>query len=276
MLRMSSAPSSEAATTELTSSNARLSHVMLKVPSVNTKVKFLTEIKGGKVKVSKEKPAAALSFADVDDDGTGEPELMSAFIELGYIDDNNDDGSGGSSDDGADKKRFALELVASDKENYDLGNVLSYKTISMLLQFQMQSSGAPVPPLPADSSDLTSRFALKTNDLDGTRDFYADVLGMAVLRNDESEDTVSLRYLDGGGDTVTLVFDQTMERLRMGDCFDHLVVATSVDIDALYERLAAAGESIAKRIFMKPTDMFGRRVMGLKDPNGYKVILASE
>jgi hypothetical protein len=65
----------------------------------------------------------------------------------------------------------------------------------------------------------------------------------------------------------------------VGDCFDHLVIATQTSIEELYARFsnsAATADDIEEcRIFMKPTDMFGKKVMGLLDPNGYKVILAS-
>ena len=76
-----------------------------------------------------------------------------------------------------------------------------------------------------------------------------------------------------GGVPTTLVFHATDEDLDFGDCFDHLVVATEFGVDELHaylEEYPAAVET-----FMKPTDMFGKRVMGVLDPNGYRIVISN-
>jgi hypothetical protein len=56
----------------------------------------------------------------------------------------------------------------------------------------------------------------------------------------------------------------------MGNSFDHLVIGTA----SVY----AAAEAIQEKgfpdcIFLSPTPMFGTTVMGITDPNGYKLYL---
>src|SRR6056300_1230641 len=72
-----------------------LSHVMLKVPSVDKTVEYWIE-KGGTVRVQTEKPGSS----------NGSSELRSAMVELGAL--NNDD---------IKSPCFALELIATDKAN---------------------------------------------------------------------------------------------------------------------------------------------------------------
>jgi hypothetical protein len=65
----------------------------------------------------------------------------------------------------------------------------------------------------------------------------------------------------------------------MGNCFDHIAIVTTRDIGDEYERIRtmiADGKATGATIFMNPTEMFGKKVMGIRDPNGYKVVLASE
>jgi catechol 2,3-dioxygenase-like lactoylglutathione lyase family enzyme len=260
--------------------SSRLSHVMLKVPSVDATAAYWTE-KGGKIKISKEKL----------DSPNGQAELLSAFVELGCmssirsISSRKDDGDGANKDN--DPACFALELVATNKKNYSIGNVLSYVGVSMLLQFQNnllgalrgdekpksqgdEPNGIPVNSAASAPGDFFARLALKSNDFVATNEFYTSVLGMDSRGQDEK--MLCLRYDNdcfSGGIPTTLVFDATTEELDVGDCFDHLVVATKADINELHSQMKA------ERIFMKPTEMFGKQVMGLFDPNGYKVVICS-
>lgn len=239
---------------------------MLKVPSVDKTVEYWVE-KGGTVRVQTEKPGSS----------NGSSELKSAMVELGAL--NNDD----------DKSPcFALELIATDKENWKLGNEVSYIGVSMLLQFQNNLLGAIKGDKPksqgeepngivVESSasapgDLLSRIALQSNNLEESEEFYTGVLGMDVKAKDEK--MMCLRYdndIFKAGVSTTLIFDVTEETIQPGDCFDHLVIVTKAGIPDLYAR----SQDSKQKIFMKPTTMFGKDVMGLIDPNGYKVVVAS-
>ena len=119
--------------------------------------------------------------------------------------------------------------------------------------------------------DYFARFALKTNDLEATHAFYTSVLGMECKAEDEK--MVCLRYENGvfqGGVSTTLVFDLTKEEIEKGDCFDHIAITTDADVSSLFDTMQD------QKVFMKPTEMFGKQVMGLVDPNGYKVVLAGK
>jgi len=244
------------------SKTSRFSHVMLKVPSVDKTVKYWTD-KGGKVRMSR---AKANGVRD---------ELQSAFVELGC--------QGGES-----KESFALELVATQLSNYRLGNCIEYVGVSMLLQFQnnllapivgqkpqnqgMEPNAIPVRSSASAPGDFIARFALKSNDLVSTHNFYATLLGMDTKAIDKN--TLCLRYdmESFPGVPTTLVFHATNEKIVKGDCFDHLAILTHMDIDAVNQRI----ERSQYNIFMKPTEMFGTKVMGVLDPNGYKVVIATE
>jgi len=236
-----------------------LSHAMLRIPHIDKTVKYWTE-KGGTIRIQKEKPSGGLS---------------SAMIELGCT-------------SKEQETSFALELVETNTENYQLGNALSYIGVSMLLQFQnnlvgaiegikpksegKEPNGITVRSSASAPGDFLARFALRTNDLDKTEEFYTSVLGMENKARDEK--MLCLRYDNDcftGGVPTTLVFDRFEDDLEIGDCFDHIVIATKTNVNDVFDLLT---EQECK-IFMKPTKMFGKDVMGLIDPNGYKVILAS-
>mmetsp|Transcript_26329 Transcript_26329/g.47759 ORF Transcript_26329/g.47759 Transcript_26329/m.47759 type:complete len:110 (-) Transcript_26329:262-591(-) len=102
-------------------------------------------------------------------------------------------------------------------------------------------------------------------------DFYSCVLGMEQVAADET--SVYLRYTKTNslGVATTLVFSKNDEPLEMGNSFDHLVIGTA--------NVHAAAEVIREKgfpdcIFLTPTPMFGTTVLGLTDPNGYKLYLA--
>jgi catechol 2,3-dioxygenase-like lactoylglutathione lyase family enzyme len=252
---------------------------MLKVPSVDATVKYWTD-KGGTIRASRAK--------DELNTANGCVELRSAFVELGCL----KSSSKNKNDVGGEKPvSFALELVATNKKNvesYSIGNAISYIGVSMLLQFQNnllgaiqgespqaqgeEPNGIPVQSSASAPGDLLARIAFKSNNLQSTHQFYTDILGMDAKAQDD--DMVCLRYDNAcfkGGVPTTLVFEKEIGEIHVGDCFDHFVIATKTSIEDLYSWL----QQHDTKIFMKPTDMFGKKVMGLIDPNGYKVIIAS-
>jgi catechol 2,3-dioxygenase-like lactoylglutathione lyase family enzyme len=256
-----------------------LSHVMLKVPSVDQTVKYWTE-KGGKIRISRPKDEEATN---------GNVELMSAFVELGCAKGSRESESESSS---PPPVCFALELVSTSKKSYSIGNSISYIGVSMLLQFQSnllgaitgletpesqgdEPNGISVQSAASAPGDFLARLALKSNSLEATYKFYTTVLGMKVKAEDET--MLCLRYDNdcfSGGVPTTLVFDAEKGEIEVGDCFDHFAIATSVAINDIYSR-CLEDEHCKNKIFMKPTNMFGKEVMGVMDPNGYKVIIAS-
>ena len=127
------------------------------------------------------------------------------------------------------------------------------------------------------------------NKLVETCDFYTTVLGMDQKAQDQT--LLCLRYdcedpSKKNGVATTLVFqnqagsDERNEENNtiQSGCFDHLVIRTTSSISNLYQNILEENDSIRKenpvKIYMKPTAMFGTHVLGLIDPNGYRVILA--
>ena len=252
---------------------SRLSHAMLKVPSVDATAKYWTDM-GGKIRISRPKEGAI----------NGDDGLLSAFVELGFA----QSSKGNKNAEDSDDKCFALELVSTDKESYSIGTCLSYIGVSMLLQFQNnllgpitgetaseqpeEPNGISIQNSASAPGDFLCRFALKSKDLMASHDFYTSVLGMDAKAIDEK--MLCLRYdtKDFPGVPTTLLFDATTAEIDMGDCLDHLAIATTCDIQSVYTRI----EESEYNVFMKPTEMFGKQVMGVIDPNGYKVVIASE
>lgn len=250
----------------LLSTTSKLSHVMLKVTSVDDAVSYWTK-KGSIVPNSRK-----------DEEGDS---YRSAFVALG---------NGRTTEDA-----FSLELVKTD--NYQLGNVINYLGVSLLLQFQgnleglisgqtkaraadPEPHGIPVKSCAASPGDFFCRLCLKSNNLQTTQDFYQDLLGMQVAAADDSQ--LCVRYENDFsasqeyGVPTALVFEGTNEKLHHGTCLDHLAIVTTMSINELHGRLTTTTTTTANatKVFMKPTEMFGKTVMGILDPNGYKIVLA--
>lgn len=234
------------------STTSRLSHIMLKVPSVDQAVDYWTQ-KG-----------ASVIRARKTEEGT----YKSAFIALGNGQTFADD-------------CFALELVSNN--NMQLGNVIRYIGVSLLLQFQGnlkgilvgdkpksegdEPNGIPVKSCAAAPGDYFCRLALASRDLDASRKFYENILGMKTVAADER--MVCLRYDTAEyGSPLTLVLESVDEPLQLGTCFDHITVRTNISIQEYYQRIRTS----ACTVYMAPTEMFGSTVMGVKDPNGYSVV----
>jgi catechol-2,3-dioxygenase len=248
--------------------SAWLSHAMLKVHSVEDAVSYWKN-KGGEVLQSRK-----------GEDG----QYQTAFVALGD----------GKTTEGC----FSLELVQT--KNFRLGNVINYIGVSLLLQFQnnlegliagndkaedegIEPNGIPIQSCASSPGDFLCRLCLKSNDLEATQLFYTDILGMEIAAQDESQ--LCLRYQGydkSKGVPITLVFEGTNEKLDHGTCLDHISVKvnTTVSINSLYhhfkEALSSSSSSSSQSasIYMTPTEMFGMTVIGLRDPNGYKIVIA--
>jgi catechol 2,3-dioxygenase-like lactoylglutathione lyase family enzyme len=279
----------ESSSSTLMSKSSFLSHVMLKVPSVDDSLSYWTE-KGGTIRISRNNGKT-----------NGEAKLLSAFVEMGY--DQNIKSNSKKRKENIDvidieqtsntevepsSACFALELVRTEKEEFSVGNVIAYVGVSMLLQFRnnligailgdektrsqgLEPNGIPVCSSASAPGDYFARFCLKAKDVSATSTFYTTILGMTAMAEDDR--MTCLRYDNASfrnGVATTLVFDFTAEDLDKGDCFDHIAITTSSPISTLYDEFEKAGCTV----FMKPTSMFGKQVCGLLDPNGYKVVIA--
>ena len=280
------------------SAASRLSHAMLQVPSVDKTVSYWKDTVYAKVTAS----------SKLEKTGGGESgdELRSAFVVLG---------NGKTVED-----CFALELVKKKHKTFELGNAISYLGVSKLIQYantedllqvltgnakkptaEEEPNGIHVSSCASAPGDFFARFCLHTTDMEATRDFYTDILGMKIAAVDDDGKMLCLRYSSpmrssssssnknasaspSYGVPTTLVFEPLNPspndaKLDKGNCFDHLVIKTKADIDAVYEQVQASLEEakdlgVASSIFMKPVEMFGQKVFGILDPNGYKIILA--
>mmetsp|Transcript_24736 Transcript_24736/g.32805 ORF Transcript_24736/g.32805 Transcript_24736/m.32805 type:complete len:431 (+) Transcript_24736:38-1330(+) len=196
-------------------------------------------------------------------------------------------------------------------QEWKTGNIIQYFGLSMLLNFDLKRAAAKLPPPPqlkmedvdpngvviksvaSGPGDPFSRICLHVDPAVGlkeTADFYSNILGMEQVA--VGEDMVCVRYtgnvvedeVDGkkrsvGGVSITLVFttlpttaDEGGEKVELdhGTFFDHFAVDTS-SLDVAKGILKETGKEDC--VFMEPTEMFGATLMGLMDPNGYKVYL---
>ena len=137
--------------------------------------------------------------------------------------------------------------------------------------------------------DPFARFVLRSKSkaaLLKTVDFYCDVLQMSQVGM-ASEEEKCFRYKPrpGGalvGVPTTLVFQVVAEDgdddeaaaadAAAVECFDHLAICCS-DIGAAFDHIS--GGELAP-VILEPCAMFGTKIMGLEDPNGYKIYLVEE
>jgi len=238
---------------------------MIRVPSVNATLSYWVNERGATLKSFRESPNGASA---------------TAFV-----------GFGG----------FSLEITSlPSAEEFIRGNVIRYFGLSMLLDFDLRSAAAgdatgrrraaveedvngwTVKSVAAAPGDSFSRICLQVaksgsdgkNVLSETTTFYESI-GMEVVAGDEQ--CVCLRFksaeTEGDGVSVNLVFEldsDTDGQLEMGNGFDHLAIITD-NVSAVFDMFNGAG--MEDRIFMAPTTMFGSRIVGVTDPNGYKVYL---
>jgi len=243
-------------------SQNQLMHAMLRVPNVNETVDFWKE-QGAHVHSYRKTAKAETAFV-----GFGKEQGR------GY---------------------FSLEITKQpESEEFQLGNAIPYFGLSMLMGMNLMMAaageksdstseqdpnGIQVRPVASAPGDSFARFCLKTNgDVFGeTTDFY-ELLGMELVAADE--EVICLRYTSNAavnrtGVATTLVFCKTSEELVRGNCFDHMAISTA-NVDAAAAELRESLENPNEVIFLEPSPMFGTKIMGLNDPNGYKVYLVEQ
>ncbi len=108
-----------------------------------------------------------------------------------------------------------------------------------------------------------------TDDLEATRSFYCDALGLEVGERPQLEFPGYWLYLEGVpclhvADRAAYEAHTSILGLRVGDAVDHLAFA-GVDYDQLAARLEAAGVDAV------PNAAPGIRQLFVTDPNGVRV-----
>ena len=286
--------------TSIMSSN-RLSHIMLRVPSVQETVEYWVARGATVTRHNKSEK-------------TG---VETAFVSLG---------SSKSTDDVSGC--FSLEITSLPPgEEQDAGNSIRYIGTSMLLDYKnnligaifgekkgddvgaeaatvVEPNGIDVRRVASGPGDYFARLCLRPkpisasgeiesvngddssrmSSLQVTEEFYTKILGMRVVANDS--DLLCLRYnqnsADGSADgsrgagvATTLVFSTeghaADEELVIGNMLDHIVISTR-SVDEAADLIMATDEG-GMAIFMEPKNMFGKKILGIRDPNGYQIYL---
>lgn len=116
---------------------------------------------------------------------------------------------------------------------------------------------------------------LRVGDLEASKRFYCDVLGMKVLREKEYPDGKFTLCFVGYGDEATeavieLTFNWDKSGYTHGDAFGHVAIGTR-DIEEICTKVRAAG----CRVTREPGPMkHGTTVIAfVEDPTGHKIEL---
>jgi lactoylglutathione lyase len=116
---------------------------------------------------------------------------------------------------------------------------------------------------------------LRVKDLDASKRFYCEVLGMRILRENEYPDgKFTLTFVGYGDEDTSAVIELTYNWGKsdyvVGDAFGHIALWTP-DVAAACEKIRAAGGKITR----EPGPMkHGTTVIAfVEDPNGYKIEL---
>jgi lactoylglutathione lyase len=116
---------------------------------------------------------------------------------------------------------------------------------------------------------------LRVNDLDESKRFYIEALGMSVLREHTfPEGKFSLCFLGYGSEEDTAVIELTYNWGRssytLGDAYGHVAIGTT-DIRAACERVRAAGGKVTRE--PAPMKYSSTVIAFVEDPNGYRIEL---
>lgn len=119
---------------------------------------------------------------------------------------------------------------------------------------------------------------IRVADLEASKKFYCEALGMKVLREKEyPEGKFTLCFLGYGDEATNTVIELTYNWDRssytIGDAFGHIAIGTT-DIRAACDRVRALGYKVTR----EPGPMkHGTTVLAfVEDPTGYKIELIDE
>jgi len=246
-------------------SQNKLLHCMLRVPNVNATLDFW-----------KEQGANVYSYRKTS-------KAETAFVGFGE----------------AQQDSFSLEITTKINDDFVLGNAISYFGISMLRDMKNlvmaaageksagwsvanDPNGIEIRPVASAPGDVFARICFNVNgsqkDVFAQTTSFYEQLGMELVAADDQ--VICLRYTNNkkndSGVATTLVFSKSLnELLEMGNCYDHLAISTP-NVQAAATALRDALDDPDDVIFMDPCPMFGTQIMGLTDPNGYKVFLVEQ
>jgi lactoylglutathione lyase len=116
---------------------------------------------------------------------------------------------------------------------------------------------------------------LRVGDLEASKRFYCEALGMKVLREKDFPDGKFTLCFIGYGDessnaVIELTYNYGQTAYTLGDAFGHVALGTD-DIEAACERVRALGYKVVR----EPGPMkHGTTVIAfVEDPTGYKIEL---
>jgi len=274
-----------------------LAHAMLRVPSVNKTVEYYVG-RGGNLQMYNSYPSGAetafVNFAP-NIGNKGEEGYFSLELTTSSVGDDSINFRVGN-----ELQYIGLSMLPDfDKSN--LESVILKQENKPCLEYD--PNGIAIKSVPSAPGDLLARLCLTIDtaktDLLQVEEFYTGLLGMEMVASDEQ--SVILRYNEESsgkgkssnqssrfGVPTSMVFalpppvsmtdddkSPQLELLKKGNCFDHLVIEVeNIDIanTFLQQRIANKGDDKSV-IFMQPTMMFGKKLMGIIDPSGYQVYL---
>jgi lactoylglutathione lyase len=116
---------------------------------------------------------------------------------------------------------------------------------------------------------------LRVNDLEASKRFYRDVLGMKVLREKEYPDGKFTLCFVGYADedssaVIELTYNWGRTSYTLGDAFGHIAIGTP-DIRGACEKIRAAGGKITRE--PGPMKHGTTLIAFVEDPSGYKIEL---
>lgn len=177
-----------------------------------------------------------------------------------------------------DLSRFALELAAAPKRkdsatgSVEVGSFGGLWIAGDQKEIEMKDpSGYPLRRVSKQQEQSIVALCLETADLRSSISFYTEKLGMSVAEDSpkESADAAYLQY--SSGPQTYLCLQQADKPVNVGSGFDHLVVSTN-DVQEAADQL----QDLGVKLTMKPTVMFGLKIMGIQDVDGYKIFLVDE
>ena len=112
---------------------------------------------------------------------------------------------------------------------------------------------------------LSSRILLRPSDLNRSRRFYRDVLGLAIYREFGPPDDPGVVFFLGPG-----LLEVSGRASGLPGCPMMMIWIQVRDVHAEHARLAAAGISILREPAMEP---WGLIEMWIEDPDGIRIVL---
>ena len=119
---------------------------------------------------------------------------------------------------------------------------------------------------------------LRVGDLERSKAFYTDVLGMQLLREHEfPEGKFTLAFLGYGDESENTVLELTYnwgtDGYDIGDAYGHIAVGVE-DVYAACDRIKAAGGKVVREA--GPMKGSSRVLAFVEDPDGYKIELLED